>query len=706
MSITIRIPVDLSAVGKREDHQDVKAVALSGGKAVGSAVVKFDEKGHGVASLRLEDGASADQIALVPVAVADVDAAGADTVRAVIPRASGREVKLAPIVVSPFYWRQWWTWCRTFVVQGRLVCADGSPVPGATVTALDVDRFWWWTSTSTFGTATTAADGTFTMQVRWCCGWRFDWWWSHRLWRIDADLLAKLRPVLAEDPTIGPIPEPGPVPDLRYFDKLLRSPKIAALLPNPEIVNPAKVSRLGAALLERGLLIRPELERIRPWPWYPWTPWQDCNPDLIFRATQLCGNKVTVILDEPVTNVRWDVPTNLTVTLTASADACCLPLHEPDPASDCIVLTTVCDALITTIGGNAGAPATPAGYAEVQPGSPGDRPFAGTIWLGGLFGASAQADYYELEWSSEGLLWSPMPDGAMAGFARTFWGPPIGGTTPVTMHGVGFTPVPIDGHLVYESRLHFEASNDASSWDVTRYWAQNRDLLAGWIADPSLFPDGLYFLRVKSWTLSGGHLTNPRILPLCDTEITNHLAIRVDNRASVASTGAQPCGPGTVHTCTVEPDSAILGVYINGVKVDPCGVLPVGPTDQLDIDFVAHDAEGHLHGYTLDARWGAGFVHSLLTLPGASVTPHLAPGFPPPAAQVGPDYASALGAGATRPTWAGGTMRLTVPRAKDAFPDVCAYLLDLRVYKRTIVNCYHGYDGHANVSQVSFTATT
>jgi hypothetical protein len=71
--------------------------------------------------------------------------------------------------------------------------------------------------------------------------------------------------------------------------------------------------------------------------------------------------------------------------------------------------------------------------------------------------------------------------------------------------------------------------------------------------------------------------------------------------------------------------------------------------------------------------------------------------------QVGPDYASALVQGAVSPVWSGGSMRLSVNTA-DAFPQTCAYLLQLNVYKRPIVNCdsLGNYDQN-NVSFESFT---
>ena len=53
---------------------------------------------------------------------------------------------LPAIRITPYYWFWWLRWCRTFTIHGRVLCADGSPVPGAVVCAYDVDAWWWWWS--------------------------------------------------------------------------------------------------------------------------------------------------------------------------------------------------------------------------------------------------------------------------------------------------------------------------------------------------------------------------------------------------------------------------------------------------------------------------------------------------------------------------------------------------------------------------------
>ena len=83
------------------------------------------------------------------------------------------------------------------------MCADGSPVPGAEVTAYDVDFFWWWSSILQIdGTAVTDASGHFAIKFRWCCGWWPWWWWLLRQWRLDYDLVAKIQPVLKFNPQL------------------------------------------------------------------------------------------------------------------------------------------------------------------------------------------------------------------------------------------------------------------------------------------------------------------------------------------------------------------------------------------------------------------------------------------------------------------------------------------------------------------------
>ena len=192
------------------------------------------------------------------------------------------------------------------------------------------------------------------------------------------------------------------------------------------------------------------------------------------------------------------------------------------------------------------------------------------------------------------------------------------------------------------------------------------------------------------------------------------MVLRVDNRivgGGPTDLHGNPCGGGTVHYCTNEPDTAIVAVKIlhhDGTESDvsACGNVHVKATDWLQIDFVAHDPNGHLAMYSLQATYDVNLANDLLALPSAtlSASPVAVAGVPA-AAQVGPNYAAARLAGAVSPTWTGGVVRLTVKATGPggAFPYTCCYQLELRGYKRTIVNCDHSLWGHANLSEYSFT---
>ena len=358
------------------------------------------------------------------------------------------------------------------------------------------------------------------------------------------------------------------------------------------------------------------------------------------------------------------------------------------------------------IGGNFGATATPVGYAN--PGLVsinGDRPFSDNVSLWGVFGNSSNVDYYEFEWATSlAGPWNPMPPAAAGNFSRRFWGPalPAG---PNDWYPVPFNFTNISGRNVVESREHFEANNGAGTWGITRFWDTSRDFLMNWLT-ASNFPDGTYYLHVRAWNLVANNLTNSRILPMCDLEDENYIVLTIDNRTTDGGDGhpapntlGHPCGDGTVHTCTMEPDTDIVKVTIGGQEVGPCKNVQASPGSPLVVDFYAYDEDGHLAEYSLIATYGENLFRDLVGL-ADSITPLGGLGVPM-AAQIGPDYAAALVAGATSPIWAGGGMRLTINDSSLAFPEPCCYQLELRASKRTIVGCSGGRE-HDNLSEYSF----
>ena len=724
----LQIPLDASSIEDRSPNQIVKVV-VQGQSRDGQTmeqIVRFDQKGMGIAEFTFKENPGQLRVAIGPQDASAEDVMGLQTVAFNISPRQWLEPKLAlsPVRIPPYYWYWWLRWCQQMVIRGRVVCPDGSPVPGAKVCAYDVDWWWWWSSKQLVGCHTTDATGTFEIKFRWCCGWWPWWWWRNRVWQLEPLLAEKIMPVLQREFKPPHLPKPTPQPDLAVFETLLAdegavSPAAGTMLERGEtaaraVIMPPTIDSSALILLRDRLLQRlplvAELQQLKIWPWWPWQPWWDCTPDIIFQVTQACQGQETVIVNENYANTRWNISSPLNVTLVAH-NACCIQ-DTPPPAGDCIVITKACDIQLNEIGGNFGAPPVlPAQAGLVNPGlisSVGDRPFAGPVPISGLFGDLTNVDYYEFEWSNNGgSTWNDMPLTAAGGFTRWFWGPglPAG---PVGFHPVSFPVANLSGRNVIETREHYEANNGAGTWGLQRFWTSNRDMLMNWMTANN-FADGTYQLRVKSWNLDDGMLINSHILPLCDTKNDNGVVLTIDNRIVGSGSGHpitsdNPCT--AVHLCTLEPYTDILAVKIihsdnSESNVGTCGNVPINETDVLQIDFAAYDPNGHLSYYTLNATYGENQLVSLLNLVGATLTPSPIPAFAPAAVQVGPTYAHARLAGAVAPIWRGGTIRLRVP-AKKAFPKTCCYQLELIAHKRTIVNCDKSLWGHTNTTEYSF----
>jgi len=297
----------------------------------------------------------------------------------------------------------------------------------------------------------------------------------------------------------------------------------------------------------------------------------------------------------------------------------------------------------------------------------------------------------------------PLADGS---FSRQYWGQALGGGA-VNWYWVPFNFTNISGRNVVESREHFEINNGWSN--SLQWWGYNKDLLMNWLTQNN-FSDGTYYLRLKGWDgdpVNG--LSNGRILPMCLLTDDNYVVLTIDNRTTdgsdghpAANTPGHPCGAGTVHLCTMEPDTDIENVSINGVSVGPCSNVSAAPGTPLVIDFYAYDVDGHLSGYSLIATYGENLYVDLLAL-ADTLVPWTPAAAVPAALQVGPTYGAAKGVGqggpSISPIWSGGGVRLTINDSSLAFPEPCCYQLELRAAKRTIASCY---SDHENLSEYSF----
>ncbi len=701
-SFKLVIPLDISKVDDAGEAV-VKVLVKDSIGRIQSQQVKIGNKKTTKASFEFSEHPGTVHVLVGPSTASDEELSKLQTLNFSISKSlwdlKKPQLELKPTEISNYFWHWWRRWCQIFTIRGRVVCADGSPVPGADVSAFDVDRFLFWSNTQQVATATTGSDGSFEIKFRWCCGWWPWWWWRNRIWQIDPRILEKITPHLD-----GPLSEVAITrsnqPDLGAIKELLQDADLDVDL--DRYLDPTDLSdieRFRKPLLQK-LPYVPELKELRLWPWHPWHPWWDCNPDIIFKVTQNCNGANAVIVEETIDDTRWNISTTYDVNLVANEEACCIQgcNNEPCPEGECLVVDRVCNVPIQAIGGNLGAAATPEGYyrpsSSVSPVyiTPGtyaynaDRPFANTtkIFKTGSF---LNVDYYELEHDG-GSGWLPLPAGAASSFFRGYWD-----ANSLSFGSEPFPFVTISGHSVVETREHHEIVSGLT-WNMPgadRYWTSaHYNLLVP--LDSTKFIDGSYRFRVIGWDINaGGNLENRRILPICGSDASNEFVLNFDNRLNPEPGHPASHNCGSVHSCTSEPDTHFINVSIDGNTVAPCDTANAN-SSLLEIVFEANDPDGHLAYYTLYATYGLNQSVNLLNRPG-SVLSMVSVG------QQGPAYGQALAQGAVAPVWNGGTMKLQVP-VSEAFPVPCCYQLELRAYKRTIAGCNGNYP-HRNRSEYS-----
>ena len=638
-----------------------------------------------------------------------------------------KAVALPTLVVQPEAYASWLTRCRRYRVRGRVVCRhwrfDGfhlrfcdDPVPGAVVDVFDVDCFWWFCKRDLVGTTTTDIEGNFELEFWWCCPPLLPHFPD--VWELDPDLLDRIRKLVEQARPRLPIPIPDPPPDPRELEPYLRSLSAGLQLPGPAIsAAQAEAVTYGESALVNLLPAAPDLAARHVWPWWPR---RDCEPDLVFRATQLCGGATHVIYEETNAQARWNAPIDLEVTLLANDKACCVPRCEDPDCEECFKFTQVGVTAVSNIGGN--NPAAPVAAELLGLASPGsaDIAFGRTLRVFGWFGDLADADCYEILSSRDSGPFVPLPKNRQGTIHRQFWGPPCAGGVPQwndvfvpieTLQDTGSTD-----HHVYRTRQHFEGTCDPASWGVTRGWGINRDLALVWTTsrptdaaaadgiDSNPMQDGLYELRVVGYKIDASNkLTDRREMLRCATSQVERLLIRLDNRVvpnHPPSTPTHPWGPGFLHAPTLDPDCDITSLVVNEggeapVVINPCDIATLGDTDTLTVHFTVTapgpDADRHLSEYSMTVHHAesAVFDATATSVGGPQADPTVA---------VGPKYADTLtpAQGGVRRWWGGGSFKVVLPGS--AFPETCAYLFRLRAWKRV-------FDGSSSIEWFHYNTT-
>lgn len=618
------------------------------------------------------------------------------------------KISVGTLTLNPDIYINWLHLCRVYTIRGRVVCrhwqydpATGrfhfcdAPVPGATVEAYDVDRFFIWYHRDLIKSATTDINGNFVIQFRWCC---LPWLpWLVRNWALDPDLYGRVQELLGRNGIPLPPVPPGPDPDPHFLQQLMaqasRSPG-AARSAAPGVIDAPVSSEALLALLPAS----PELAALHVWPWWDWP---DCAPDVVFRVTQQCDGQLRVIHTETNAQTRWDIPTALNVTLFANDQACCLPVCRDPECPECLKVTFVGCTPTDHIGSTAGPPDLRGyGYSDVNY----DRPFFGSLQIRG--GVGSDVDYFKVQVSRNGGPWTDLPVPAFGGFSRSYWD----GANAVVAPAPAFTPLLKNGQTVMITRRHYEALHPAiPRFGGSVIWYDYDTLFYfDTLTNPGLTPDALYQLRFVGYTADAADnliAASERILPTCGQTTTETFYVRIDNQAMVhpVPTALHPCGLGTVHICTNEPDCYIRKICVNEGTVgehciSACDIVKLAATDTLTVHFSATcpptTQDGHLGGYTLEARYGVAQSFAIGTGVHGTFTAD-------PTFEVGPDYASALLQGAPRPHWYGGDYKVTL-RGTD-FPECCAYLLHLEAWTRTTNGCADPSTVHVNRFEIAFT---
>ncbi|MGB9032220.1 MAG: carboxypeptidase-like regulatory domain-containing protein [Acidobacteriaceae bacterium] len=324
----LRVPLDASRVPDFQPDRSVSVLAWHKQGVPQQRLAAFNPQGKGSASFEFQQPPESLRVALGPETATPADLQRLQTISVAVPSSTwqtGSEVSLPAIQISSYHWWWWQHWRQNFKVTGRVLSARGIPIIGATVSAFDIDAWWWWTAQEQVGRATTDAEGCFVIDFARGCGWWPWWWWVTRDWQANSALVDQITAFVRQYPRFAALGAPTPAPSLDVFQALLASsprPMPARFSSSvfqsgqtiaTTAIDPASLEGLRERLIE----ILPKKFPLPIWPWSAWSPWEDCGANVLFKVTETCADQTTVLLNETISEARWDIPSSLDVTLTA-----------------------------------------------------------------------------------------------------------------------------------------------------------------------------------------------------------------------------------------------------------------------------------------------------------------------------------------------------------------------------------------------------
>jgi len=354
------------------------------------------------------------------------------------------------------------------------------------------------------------------------------------------------------------------------------------------------------------------------------------RPNIIFRISQNIAGVVKYIYNEnPAEDARLNIGDVLYVNINVEED--CITSNTPAggvPYDQLFVFTRV--GVIGT-----GYIDQSDGYAEPPGSIDSNVPFGRTLDIAGWFGMFCDVEYYQVQYSSDGITWKDITD-------------PLYNNWYDVANGQWVTEVMGPAEVAGVPNL-YKLPNRSMPWTFP-------DLITHW--DTTKVLNGPVTLRILGKKMMSGSIFDAEYLTTDPSYGT--LKLQIDN---------------------TPPKCNITDVYKDNVVVNECGKIEFIAGTTINVKFEAKDEAGHLARYSLNAYYG----HNHIVVP--------VPMLPSKAVD---DYSQHIDPITKK--WIGSSS-YTIDYPASEYDSIemptCAYQLRLRVDKRTsngYGEVYWGYE--------------